>query len=64
MISPFFRKLMLLRALDIQGGEFIIFRNNFSLLPASAIVELRNRLKKEGKLDILYNMGEDITNSI
>ena len=64
MISPFFRKLMLLRSLDIYDGEFIIFKNNFSLFPTSAIIELRKRLKKEGKLEILYKLGEDITESI
>jgi predicted hydrocarbon binding protein len=64
MISPFFKKLLFSRTVDVGNGEFKIFNKNFFLGPVMAFVKLREELKSKNSLDVLYKFGEDISKSI
>ncbi len=64
MISPFFKKLLLSRMIDIGNGEFKIFHKNYFLGSVEALILLREELKKKGMLDILYKFGENISKEI
>lgn len=64
MISPFFKKLLLSRKIEIDDGEFKIFDKNFLFGSLKSFVFLREEMKKEKSLDVLYRFGEEISKEI
>ncbi len=64
MISPFFRKLLLSRMVEIDDGEFRLFHTNFFLSSVKGHVFLREEMKKKKSTDVLYSFGECITRDI
>jgi predicted hydrocarbon binding protein len=64
MISPFFRKLLLSRMVEIDDGEFRLFHTNFFLSSIKGQVLLREEMKKKKATEVLYSFGECITSDI
>jgi predicted hydrocarbon binding protein len=64
MISPFFRKLLLSRMVEIDEGEFRLFHTNFFLSSVKGHVFLREEMKKKKSTDVLYSFGEWMTKDI
>jgi predicted hydrocarbon binding protein len=64
MISPFFKKLLFSRMVNVENGEFKIFNKNFFLGPVKAFVDLREELKSKSSIDMLYKFGENISKDI
>jgi len=64
MISPFFKKLLFARQVNIDKGEFKLLDKNFSLLSAKNLTVLRDSLAKTDKIELFYELGKDLSKDI